>query len=380
MKQPILKARLLGVIIGGVLAASFACTSKHIEEAKAGAKQAVQKTAGGNSMADYKKPSDQELKNKLSPLQYEVTQHEGTERAFQNEYWNNKAPGIYVDVVTGEPLFSSLDKYDSGTGWPSFTRPIDGGSVKTKTDQKLFMERTEVRSSKGDSHLGHVFDDGPGPDGKRFCMNSASMKFIPLEKMEAEGYGQYLKLFGAAGAAASTGAKAGSSAGKPEAKATLETATLAGGCFWGMEEILRKIPGVVKTEVGYTGGDLKNATYNDVHKGTTGHAEAVEIVFDPKKLTFEELLGYFFRMHNPTTKNQQGNDVGSQYRSAIFYHSEAQRETAEKVKKQVSETGKWRHPIVTEIVPAKEFWSAEEYHQKYLEKNPGGYTCHFLRD
>ena len=206
------------------------------------------------------------------------------------------------------------------------------------------------------------------------------MKFIPLEKMEAEGYGQYLKLFGAAGAAAATGAKAGSSVGKPEAKATVETATLAGGCFWGMEEILRKIPGIIETQVGYTGGDLKNATYNDVHKGTTGHAEAVEIKFDPKKITFAEVLGYFFRMHNPTTKNQQGNDVGSQYRSAIFYHSEAQRETAEKVKKQVSEAGKWRHPIVTEIVPAKEFWSAEAEHQKYLAKNPGGYTCHYMRD
>ena len=349
--------------------------------AAAATKQTVQKApAGGPTMADYKKPSDQELKSKLTDLQYQVTQHGGTERAFQNEYWNNKAPGIYVDVVTGEPLFSSLDKYDSGTGWPSFTRPIDNGNVKTKTDQKLFMERTEVLSSKGDSHLGHVFDDGPGPDGKRFCMNSASMKFIPLEKMEAEGYGQYLKLFGAAGAAAATGAKAGSSVGKPEAKATVETATLAGGCFWGMEEVLRKIPGIIETQVGYTGGDLKNATYNDVHKGTTGHAEAVEIKFDPKKITFAEVLGYFFRMHNPTTKNQQGNDVGSQYRSAIFYHSEAQRETAEKVKKQVSEAGKWRHPIVTEIVPAKEFWSAEAEHQKYLAKNPGGYTCHYMRD
>jgi methionine-R-sulfoxide reductase len=146
-------------------------------------------------MTDFKKPNDEELRKKLSPLQYQVTQHEGTERAFQNEYWDNHEPGIYVDVVSGEPLFSSLDKYDSGTGWPSFTKPLDPQNVTTKTDRRLGMTRIEVRSAKGDSHLGHLFDDGPAPTGQRYCMNSASMRFIPVSKLAEEGYGEYLPLF-----------------------------------------------------------------------------------------------------------------------------------------------------------------------------------------
>jgi methionine-S-sulfoxide reductase len=159
-----------------------------------------------------------------------------------------------------------------------------------------------------------------------------------------------------------------------------ETATLAGGCFWGMEEIIRKIPGIISTRVGYTGGSVEQPTYQQVCTGTTLHAEAIEVVFDPSQLSFEKLLDYFFRMHDPTTLNRQHNDVGTQYRSSIFYHSEAQRAAAEKIKAQVDASGKWKKPVVTEIVAASEFWPAEKYHQKYLIANPGGYNCHVLRD
>jgi methionine-S-sulfoxide reductase len=158
-----------------------------------------------------------------------------------------------------------------------------------------------------------------------------------------------------------------------------ETATLAGGCFWGMEEILRKTPGIIETSVGYTGGLTDSPVYEVVKQGNSGHAESVQIQFDPEKITYEEILKLFFKMHDPTTVNQQGNDRGSQYRSAIFFHNESQKKTALKVKELVDKSGQWKKPVVTEIVEAKKFYPAEDYHQKYLEKNPGGYTCHFVR-
>jgi len=298
------------------------------------------------------------LKSKLTPLQYEVTQNKGTERPFHNEYWNNHDDGIYVDIVTGKPLFSSKDKYDSGTGWPSFSKPIDETQVESVTDNSLGMSRTEVRSKDGKSHLGHVFNDGPGPTKQRFCINSASLKFIPLEKLDDEGYPQYLNQF----------------------QDQLETIVLAGGCFWGVEDLLRKQKGVVATEVGYAGGSTPNPVYESVKTGKTGHAESVKVTFNKKKTSLEKILLYYFDIHDPTTINQQGNDKGSQYRSAIFYTTEEQRLIAQKVMDKVAKSSAWKNPLVTDLKPAAIFTSAEDYHQKYLKKNPNGYTCHFERN
>jgi methionine-S-sulfoxide reductase len=157
-------------------------------------------------------------------------------------------------------------------------------------------------------------------------------------------------------------------------------ATLAGGCFWGVEELIRKMPGVIDTTVGYAGGTLANPRYEDVKTGRTGHAETVEIVFDPDRISFEEILRFFFRFHDPTTKNRQGNDVGTQYRSSIFVHDDAQREIAERVVKEIDSSRAWPRPVVTAVVPAPKFWPAEDYHQDYLQRAPWGYNCHYVRD
>jgi peptide methionine sulfoxide reductase msrA/msrB len=293
----------------------------------------------------------------LTPEQARVTQRNGTEPAFTGEYWDHHEPGIYVDVVSGEPLFASTDKFDSGTGWPSFTRPI--GNVVTKRDFSMLFPRKEVRSRHADSHLGHVFKDGPRErGGMRYCINSAALRFVHRDDLEAQGYGQYVAIFE-----------------KEDTMSEYKTAILAGGCFWGMQDLIRRQPGVVSTRVGYTGGRNAHATY----RNHPGHAEAVEIVYDPAETDYRALLEFFFQILDPTTKDRQGNDVGSSYRSAIFYLDDEQKQVALDTIADVDASGLWPGRVVTEVVPAADFWEAEPEHQDYLLRIPNGYTCHYPR-
>ncbi len=313
------------------------------------------------------KPTDAELRRKLTTEQYRVTQQKGTERPFTGEYDHHFEPGIYVDIVSGEPLFSSLDKYDSGCGWPAFTRPLREAVVSEKSDLSHGMRRIEVCSSGADSHLGHIFEDGPADrGGLRYCINSASLRFVPLASMAEQGYSTYLQLF--------------KEVGDPSASAKTEKAILAGGCFWGMQEILRSIDGVLETRAGYCGGKKAGATYREVSRGDTGHAESVKVVFDPSRITFKKLLtDWFFRMHDPTTLDRQGNDRGSNYRSVIFYFNEKQEAEAREAIREATASGRWSAPLVTTVEPVKNWSDAELEHQDYLQRNPGGYTCHRLR-
>jgi peptide methionine sulfoxide reductase msrA/msrB len=285
-----------------------------------------------------------EIVSTLDPLAVKVTQHEGTERAGTSPLLAEKRPGTYVSVVGGLPLFRSEDKFESGTGWPSFTRPIDPDHVVLKEDRSLGMKRVEVLDARSGAHLGHVFDDGPAPTGERYCMNGVALRFVPDgEPLPAESRPSFAKAY------------------------------FAGGCFWGVEDVFQQVPGVVAAVSGYMGGKTEQPSYKAVCSGTTGHAETVEVLFDPRVVAYGELRRVFFLNHDATTPNRQGPDRGTQYRSAVFAADAAQLAEAKAFVAELATSPKYaKRPIVTELVaPGPTFWPAEEKHQDYHAKHGG---------
>ena len=301
----------------------------------------------------------------LTPEETAVIVDKGTERPFTGEYYEHKDSGTYTCKQCGAALYRSSDKFDSGCGWPSFDDEIPG-AVKRITDAD--GRRTEILCAACGGHLGHVFDGEQLTDKNvRHCVNSISLAFVPEGEGEAAG-GEDAQVDAAAG-----DARAVASAGDPNSSPELKKAYVAGGCFWGVEHLLQDVDGVSTVRSGYMGGTTENPAYHDVTSGETGHAETVEVVFDPSRTSFEELARLFFEIHDPTQVDRQGPDRGSQYRSAVFYADDEQKEVTEKLVGILKEKG---YDVATEVTRAGAFWPAEDYHQDYYEKTGKRPYCH----
>ena len=291
--------------------------------------------------------TDKEWQARLTPEQYRILRRQGTEQAFCGLLWDHHEDGTYCCRGCGLPLFASEQKFESGTGWPSYWAPVAKENVRTISDTSYLMERTEIRCARCDGHLGHVFDDGPQPTGLRYCLNSESLVFVPKTQLATDPEGGHLR----------------------------EVAYFAGGCFWGVEEAFRTLPGVTDTSVGFMGGTAVHPTYEQVCTHTTGHAETVRVEYDPQQTSYASLLDVFFKSHDPTQKNRQGPDVGDNYRSAVFVAGDSQRAAVESKLKDLQASGRYANPITTEVTQATAFWKAEDYHQHYLLKH-GEAQCH----
>ncbi|MHC4545295.1 MAG: bifunctional methionine sulfoxide reductase B/A protein [Planctomycetota bacterium] len=281
---------------------------------------------------------DKKMYNKLTPEEERIIIHKGTEPPFSGKFYKHYEKGVYTCRQCGAELFESSSKFKSDCGWPSFDDQI-GPSVKQQSDAD--GRRTEIICAQCDAHLGHIFlGERFTPKNARYCVNSISMDFVPAKKQKTE------------------------------------TAIFASGCFWGTEYHFKQAPGVISTTVGYTGGSVDNPTYKQVCTDRTGHAEAVEVLFDPKKTTYEKLAKLYFETHDFTQLNRQGPDVGTQYRSAIFYSNQKQKQVAEKL---VRELRKRKYDVKTQLVPASRFWPAEKYHQDYYKKTGKTPYCHIYK-
>jgi peptide methionine sulfoxide reductase msrA/msrB len=286
--------------------------------------------------------TEDEWKSRLSPEQFRILRNAGTEQAFCGTLLDNKMEGVYACAGCGLPMFSSDSKFNSGSGWPSYYQPIAAENITERRDVSFGMVRVEIVCTRCEGHLGHVFDDGPRPTGLRYCLNSESLTFTQDDRLADLG--------------------------------EVSDAVFAGGCFWCVEAVFEELKGVYSVESGYTGGDGTPA-YKDVTSGTTGHAEAVRIVFDPKVISYEDLLRVHFATHDPTTLNRQGADVGTQYRSAIFYRDDKEKAIAEAFIADLNDQGVFKSKIVTTLEPLDEFHVAEPYHQDYVCNNPNnGYV------
>lgn len=346
-KRPAIPVFLLACLLTwagwGSLNALLSMGSPPAPDIRQGAKTVVKKIV---------KP-DKEWKDLLTPERYRIMIGRGTEPAFSGTYNDFYEKGTYVCAACGNAVFRSEAKYDHGTGWPSFTEPFEPDRVEYRDDHSMMMRRVEVRCAACGAHLGHVFDDGPSPSRRHYCINSVAMDFLPAGT-------------GAAAGPASPGLSRDES---PKKASPAAKATFSAGCFWGVEHEFRRLAGVIETIVGYTGGHTENPSYREVCTDKTGHAEAVQITFDPDAVGYDRLLDFFFNLHDPTQVNRQGPDAGTQYRSAVFYHDESQKIAALKKIRELEKSGRYGKRIATQVVPASVFFKAEEDHQRYYEKN-----------